>query len=252
MLEGVDETRFTSLELARPNMTSLPHPLLHLSHQKLDWLEPHVGPREGMTDWWIIDKEEGEEEEQQEDYYEEGWGTAWFEELLANIRQDEYTSDDGRAAECTESSVSKAVYDLEYQSEGMVAYTIPVSLSRPSPTTLLATSSSLASSTRPSSPSTIGGFTTFLFGSVAVSGIRFLAYAKWTQRDGFIATASFALGLAAPWAVLLVVEESYLIAEVEGVLTATLPNASADERPECEVEGAVWNEPPTVLHHLQS
>jgi hypothetical protein len=51
--------------------------------------------------------------------------------------------------------------------------------------------------------------------------------------------------------VLLVVEESYLIAEVEGVLNATLPNAPADERPEREAEEAVWNEPPTVLHHLQ-
>ncbi|GFZ49911.1 hypothetical protein JCM24511_07314 [Saitozyma sp. JCM 24511] len=87
------------------------------------------GPREGMTDWWVIDKEEGDEEQQDEVYYEEGRGTAWFEELLANIRQDEYTCDDGREAECTESSVSKAVYDLDYRSEGMVAYCIPVSLS---------------------------------------------------------------------------------------------------------------------------
>jgi hypothetical protein len=52
MLEGVDETRFTSLELARPTMTSLPHPLLHLSHQMLDWLEPHVGSREAATSLW--------------------------------------------------------------------------------------------------------------------------------------------------------------------------------------------------------
>jgi hypothetical protein len=111
------------------------------------------GPREGMTDWWVIDTEEGDEEEQQEEvYYVEGRGPAWFEELLANIRQDEYTCDDDREAGCTESSVSKAVYNLDYQSEGMVAYTIPASLSRPSPTTLLATSPLLASSTRPSCP----------------------------------------------------------------------------------------------------
>lgn len=174
MLEGIDETRFTSLELARPTMTSFPHPLLHLPHQKLDWFEPpsaavrlaHLAGRMGgpvhgdvdcpgpegghVTDWWVIDKEEGNEEEQQEEvYYVEGRGPAWFEELLANIRQDEYTCDDGREAECTELSVSKAVYNLDYQSEGMVAYTIPVSLYRPSPTTLLTTSPLLASSTRP-------------------------------------------------------------------------------------------------------
>ncbi|GFZ47562.1 Purine permease [Saitozyma sp. JCM 24511] len=112
-------------------------------------------------------------------------------------------------------------------------------------------------------PSTIGGFTTFLFGSVAVSGIRVLAYAKWTRRDRFIATASFALGLAALCnnpgllgffqAVVLIVEEPYLIAAVVGVfLNATLPNATSDERPEGEAEGTVWNEPATVLPPLQS
>lgn len=35
----------------------------------------------------------------------------------------------------------------------------------------------------------------FLFASVTVSGIRILAYLKWTRRDRFIATTALALGL---------------------------------------------------------
>lgn len=54
-------------------------------------------------------------------------------------------------------------------------------------------------------------------------------------------------------AVVLIVEEPYLIAAVVGVfLNATLPNATSDERPEGEAEGTVWNEPATVLPPLQS
>ncbi|WVQ80592.1 hypothetical protein IAT38_002697 [Cryptococcus sp. DSM 104549] len=82
--------------------------------------------------------------------------------------------------------------------------------------------------------STIGGFTVFLFGAVCTSGLRVLAYAKWTRRDRFIATCGIALGMASlcvpTWfsyvftyegtnagkrgffdAIVLVVEEPYLI-----------------------------------------
>lgn len=96
-------------------------------------------------------------------------------------------------------------------------------------------------------PSVIGGFTTFLFGSVTASGLRILAYAPWTRRDRFIVTAAGALGLAAlsvpDWfsyvftysgtnqglagliqAIVLIVEEPYLIsAFVAAFLNAVLP-----------------------------
>ncbi|WVW84414.1 hypothetical protein I302_106448 [Kwoniella bestiolae CBS 10118] len=116
--------------------------------------------------------------------------------------------------------------------------------------------------------SVIGGFTTFLFGAVATSGLRVLAYAKWTRRDRFIATVGVALGLASltvpSWfsylftykgtsagkkgliqAVVLVVEEPYLIsALVMCVLNITLP----DEEPEAGSSSTIeekkeWNEP---------
>jgi NCS2 family nucleobase:cation symporter-2 len=122
--------------------------------------------------------------------------------------------------------------------------------------------------------SVIGGFTTFLFGAVAVSGIRVLAYAKWTRRDRFIATTSFALGLASlcvpDWfsyiftysgsnagligflqAIILIVEEPYLIAALIGVfLNATLPDEPADDPAEGEAEGRDWNEPATFVAPL--
>ncbi|OZJ05414.1 hypothetical protein BZG36_02003 [Bifiguratus adelaidae] len=41
----------------------------------------------------------------------------------------------------------------------------------------------------------IGGMTTFLFANVAVSGIRILAYMKWTRRDRFIVSAALSIGL---------------------------------------------------------
>ncbi|KAM0747519.1 Xanthine/uracil permease [Meredithblackwellia eburnea MCA 4105] len=44
--------------------------------------------------------------------------------------------------------------------------------------------------------SVLGGMTTFLFGSVAVAGVRILAMAPWTRRTRFIATASLSLGFA--------------------------------------------------------
>jgi hypothetical protein len=44
--------------------------------------------------------------------------------------------------------------------------------------------------------SVLGGMTTFLFGSVAVAGIRILAMVKWSRRTRFIATASLSPGFA--------------------------------------------------------
>ncbi|KXS12959.1 putative purine permease [Gonapodya prolifera JEL478] len=41
----------------------------------------------------------------------------------------------------------------------------------------------------------LGGMTSFLFCNVAVSGIRILAYCKWTRRQRFIASCSFCIGL---------------------------------------------------------
>lgn len=107
-------------------------------------------------------------------------------------------------------------------------------------------------------------FTTFLFGAVAVSGIRVLAYAKWTRRDRFIATCAFALGLASlcvpTWfnyiftykgdnsglkglieAVILIVEEPYLIS----ALLAVFLNATLADEEESTGEEKVkdWNRP---------
>lgn len=118
---------------------------------------------------------------------------------------------------------------------------------------------------QPADPS----FTTFLFGAVAVSGIRVLAYCKWTRRDRFIATCAFALGLASlcvpEWfnyiftyegdnvglrgfldAIVLIVEEPYLISALLAVLlNATL--ADEYEEPEGEGEGKEWNQPAPLL-----
>ncbi|RUS15460.1 NCS2 family nucleobase:cation symporter-2 [Endogone sp. FLAS-F59071] len=41
----------------------------------------------------------------------------------------------------------------------------------------------------------IGGMTTFLFSNVVVSGIRILAYMRWTRRERFIVSAAFSIGL---------------------------------------------------------
>lgn len=45
--------------------------------------------------------------------------------------------------------------------------------------------------------SVFGGMTTFLFSSVAVSGIRIIVSVPFTRRNRFILTASFAIGMAA-------------------------------------------------------
>ncbi|PWN92596.1 putative purine permease [Acaromyces ingoldii] len=102
-------------------------------------------------------------------------------------------------------------------------------------------------------PSVVGGFTTFLFGSVAVSGIRVMAYAKWDRRARFISTCGMSLGLASlcvpKWfsyfftyagnnsglqgliqAIVLIVEEPYLIASLIAILlNALLPHEKAPE-----------------------
>lgn len=45
--------------------------------------------------------------------------------------------------------------------------------------------------------SVLGGVTTFLFSSVAVSGIRIISTVPFTRRNRFILTASFAVGFGA-------------------------------------------------------
>jgi hypothetical protein len=41
----------------------------------------------------------------------------------------------------------------------------------------------------------LGGVTTFLFASVAVSGLRVLSYVKYTRRDRFILAAALSFGV---------------------------------------------------------
>ncbi|KAL8290072.1 hypothetical protein RQP46_003011 [Phenoliferia psychrophenolica] len=101
--------------------------------------------------------------------------------------------------------------------------------------------------------SVLGGMTTFLFGSVAVAGVRILAYVQWSRRSRFIATASLSLGFASVvvpgWfsnfftyagpnaalsgflnAITLIVEESYLICMVIAIpLNLLIPYGSDDQ-----------------------
>jgi NCS2 family nucleobase:cation symporter-2 len=96
-------------------------------------------------------------------------------------------------------------------------------------------------------PAVIGGFTTFLFGAVTTSGLRVMAYAKWSRRDRFVVSVSAAMGFSSlcvhDWfgyiftyqgdntglkgliqAITLIVQEPYLIAAVIGVfLNLVLP-----------------------------
>jgi hypothetical protein len=181
----IDEMRFTSPDLARPALTPLGHRLLHLSEQKLDSLDTPMGGREAGTSLWkgvlvreavrsawksvdegarvdemtnwhapnamaldVIGEEEEDEEDEVEAEQAEQRGAAWFEELLANMGEDEYSygDDDEREAEWTESSVSQAVFDdLEYDADGMIAYTLPLPPSPPSPPVLAESGSSLSS-----------------------------------------------------------------------------------------------------------
>jgi NCS2 family nucleobase:cation symporter-2 len=120
-------------------------------------------------------------------------------------------------------------------------------------------------------PSVIGGFSTFLFGNVAASGARILAYAKWTRRDRFIAGTMFAFGFASlcveDWfsyiftyqgdnngikgliqAVTLIIEEPYLISALLGVvLNACLPDEIPDEVVNTAEEKREWNQPGPIL-----
>jgi|SRR5882762_9656203 len=41
----------------------------------------------------------------------------------------------------------------------------------------------------------LGGVTTFLFASVTISGVRVLAYTRFTRRDRFVLAAAFSFGL---------------------------------------------------------
>ncbi|WVR06177.1 hypothetical protein IAU60_003207 [Kwoniella sp. DSM 27419] len=119
--------------------------------------------------------------------------------------------------------------------------------------------------------SVIGGFTTFLFGAVATSGLRVLGYCKWTRRDRFIATVGVALGLASltvpQWfsyiftykgdsagkkgliqAIVLIVEEPYLIsAMVMCLLNVVLPDEIPEQGSSSTVEEKKeWNEPASM------
>lgn len=118
--------------------------------------------------------------------------------------------------------------------------------------------------------SVIGGFSTFLFGTVATSGARILGYATWTRRDRFIGSVMFAFGLAAlcvpDWfshiftykgdntglkgliqAVIMIVEEPYLISALLGVLlNACLPDEIPDEPAQTVEEKREWNEPGSI------
>lgn len=103
-------------------------------------------------------------------------------------------------------------------------------------------------------PSVIGGFTTFLFGSVTASGLRVMAYAKWGRRDRFVVSVAAAFGFSSlcvhDWfgyiftyqgdntglrgliqAVTLIVQEPYLIAALVGVLlNLTLPSEGDEDK----------------------
>ncbi|KAL7414494.1 xanthine uracil permease [Mrakia frigida] len=103
-------------------------------------------------------------------------------------------------------------------------------------------------------PPVLGGVTTFLFASVATSGVRVLSYIKWTRRDRFILAASLAFGLGnllvpdfathlfddVPStnsglrgflsSITIVLSTPYLIAGVVGVLLNSLLPYEVDER----------------------
>ncbi|CAL5874186.1 uncharacterized protein PFLUO_LOCUS8474 [Penicillium psychrofluorescens] len=104
----------------------------------------------------------------------------------------------------------------------------------------------------------LGGMTTFLFSSVAVSGIRVIATIDFTRRNRFVLTASFSLGMAATlvpnWfsnfftysgnnhalegllqAVELVMENGFAITALLGVLLNQFLPDEPDEEP------TVWN-----------
>lgn len=103
--------------------------------------------------------------------------------------------------------------------------------------------------------SVLGGMTTFLFSSVAVSGIRIISTVPFTRRNRFILTASFAIGMAATlvpeWfqffftysgdnhalqglldAVVLVMTNGFAVTSVLGlILNLVIPEDPAEETP---------------------
>lgn len=107
----------------------------------------------------------------------------------------------------------------------------------------------------------LGGMTTFLFTSVAVSGLRIISNIPFTRRDRFVLTASCLFGfgsvLVPDWfsyvftydgdnkelkgfldAIVIVLETSFAIAGVVGVLVNLLiPQESDEPDPAFEVEG---------------
>ncbi|AAW42116.1 hypothetical protein CNC01160 [Cryptococcus deneoformans JEC21] len=145
--------RFTSPD-TRPSLTPLGYRLLHLSELKLSsmdgssydegvslwkgvlvreavrsaWKSVQDGSVPEMNDWSargamgldIYEEEVEEEEEQQEE--------RWFEDMVTSFGEEEYAVEaaDGEH-EWVESSVSIPEYDLDFNVDGMEAYTFPAS-----------------------------------------------------------------------------------------------------------------------------
>lgn len=107
----------------------------------------------------------------------------------------------------------------------------------------------------------IGAMKTFLFASVAVSGLRLLAMTTWDRRSRFILTCSMSLGLASllvpTWfsnffhysgsnkalqglidAVVIVVETSYAISVVVSVILHLIMPESKEKQEGILVEGS--------------
>lgn len=148
-----DEMRFTSPD-TRPSLTPLGYRLLHLSEQKLSYLEGssydeglslwkgvlvreavrsawksvQEGSVPEMNDWAakgamgldIYEEEVEEEEEQQEE--------RWFEDMVSSFGEEEYHVEAANGEhEWVESSVSIPEYDLDFNVDGMEAFTFPAS-----------------------------------------------------------------------------------------------------------------------------
>ncbi|ORX33670.1 hypothetical protein BD324DRAFT_643835 [Kockovaella imperatae] len=148
---------------ARPSLTPLGYRLLHLSEYKLANLEPRVGGREDgvalwkevvvreavrtawksvqqgtvgdLTDWSskgamgldVIEEEEEDDDEESNSTSSTsstvGQERQWFEDLVNSLGDDEV--DDARTHEWAESFVETAFDDMEYDDEGIEAFTFP-------------------------------------------------------------------------------------------------------------------------------
>ncbi|WVQ78708.1 hypothetical protein IAT38_000795 [Cryptococcus sp. DSM 104549] len=147
--------RFTSPD-ARPALTPLGHRLLHLSEQKLAYLDGSFydeGPallkgvlvREAvrsawrsvadgavveMTDWSArgamgLDVVDEMDEEQQDE-------ETWFEDLVSSFGEEEaYSEGASGEHEWVDSSVSMPEYDIDFDVNGMEAFTFPLPTSPP-------------------------------------------------------------------------------------------------------------------------